>query len=164
MLDSLTARIARAVHAAVADLRAARVAWGSRAVWGYTRIRSLPAMLHDIPTPAAPPHAPNLLLPEYRVVDPELAMLRVDLLDSATRKYRPAGAFSIFAMHATGNAPANDLLDADIPGLAERRLEGHIDRDPHPRAGTPFVPRPPQLSATGTVGAVPAACRPRAAR
>src|SRR2546427_8800093 len=64
-------------------------------------------------SPAAPPHAPNLLLPEYRVVDPELAMLRVDLLDSATRKYRPAGAFSIFAMHATGNAPANDLLDSD---------------------------------------------------
>ena len=161
MLDSLTARIARAVHAAVADLRAAQVAWGSRAVWGYTRIRSLPAMLHDIPTPAAPPNAPSLLLPEYRVVDPELAMLRVDLLDSTTRKYRPAGAFSIFAMHPTGNAPANDLLDSDIHGIVERQLERHIDRDLNHRVDAAFVPRAFYLFANGTEGDVSPAWPPQ---
>src|SRR2546430_2032795 len=58
MVDSLAARIARAVHNAAKDLRPARVAWGSRAVWGQTRIRSLPAMLRNIPLPTAPPDAP----------------------------------------------------------------------------------------------------------
>src|SRR6266705_1022555 len=83
MVDSLTARIARAVHAAVADLRPARVAWGSRAVWGQTRIRSLPAILRNMPLPTAPPDAPAGLPQEYGLVDPELAMLRVDLRDPA---------------------------------------------------------------------------------
>src|SRR5207247_560098 len=109
MLDSLTARIARAVHAAVADLRAARVAWGSRAVWGYTRIRSLPAMLRDIPTPAAPPSAPSLLLPEHRVAHPELATLRADLVDSRRAQPPPACAFSLLHMPATRSALPPDL-------------------------------------------------------
>src|SRR2546425_5503656 len=129
MVDSLTARMARAVHAAAADLRPARVAWGSRAVWGETRIRSLPAILRNIPLPTAPPDAPAGLPQEYGLVDPELAMLRVDLRDPTSGAFRPAGGFSIFAMHGTGNAPSNDLLDPDIHGLVERRLERHIDED-----------------------------------
>src|SRR5947199_6298182 len=161
MLDSLTARIARAVHAAVADLRAARVAWGSRAVWGYTRIRSLPAMLHNIPPPAARPDAPSTLFPEYRLVDPELAMLRVDQLDPATGRYRPSGAFSIFAMHGTGNAPANDLLDADVHGIVERQVERHIDRDLNHHSDRPFVPRAFHLFANGTEGDVSPAWPPQ---
>src|SRR2546427_3705436 len=126
MVDSLTARMARAVHAAVADLRPARVAWGSRAVWGATRIRSLPAMLRNIPMPTALVDAPAGVALEYQLVDPELAMLRIDQRDSASGAFRPAGAFSIFAMHGTGNAPSNDLLDADLQGLVERRLERPI--------------------------------------
>ena len=155
MVDSLTARIARAVHAAVADLRPARVAWGSRSVWGETRIRSLPAMLRNIPLPVAPADAPAGLPQEYRLVDPELAMLRVDLRDPATGAFRPAGAFSIFAMHGTGNAPSNDLLDADIHGLVERRLERHIDPD----GG--FVPRAVYLFANGAEGDVSPAWPPQ---
>src|SRR5438094_5339045 len=84
MVDSLAARIARAVHNAAKDLRPARVAWGSRAVWGQTRIRSLPALLRNIPLPTAPPDAPAGLAQEYRLVDPELTMLRVDLRDAAS--------------------------------------------------------------------------------
>jgi neutral ceramidase len=155
MVDSLTARIARAVHAAVADLRPARVAWGSRAVWGETRIRSLPAILRNIPLPIAPPDAPAGLPQEYGLVDPELTMLRVDQRDPATGAFRPAGAFSIFAMHGTGNAPSNDLLDADIHGLVERRLERHIDRD------GAFVPRAVYLFANGAEGDVSPAWPPQ---
>ena len=154
MVDSLTARVARAVHAAVADLRPARVAWGSRAVWGQTRIRSLPAMLRNIPMPTAL-DAPAGLAPEYQLVDPELAMLRVDQRDSASGAFRPAGAFSIFAMHGTGNAPSNDLLDPDIQGLVERRLERHIDRD----GG--FVPSAVYLFANGAEGDVSPAWPPQ---
>jgi neutral ceramidase len=155
MVDSLTARIARAIHAAVTDLRPARVAWGSRAVWGETRIRSLPAMLRNMPLPTAPADAPTGLPQEYRLVDPELAMLRVDLRDPASGAFRPAGAFSIFAMHGTGNAPSNDLLDADIHGLVERRLERHIDPD----GG--FVPRAVYLFANGAEGDVSPAWPPQ---
>ena len=159
MLDSLTARIARAVHAAVVDLRPARVAWGSRSVWGQTRIRSLPAMLHNIPVPRAAADAPADLAPEYRLIDPELAMLRVDLRDPVSGAFRPAGAFSIFAMHGTGNAPSNDLLDADIQGIVERRLERHIDRDLGASRG--FVPHAVYLFANGAEGDVSPAWPPQ---
>jgi neutral ceramidase len=160
MLDSLAARIARAVFAAVADLQPARVAWGSRAVWGETRIRSLPAMLRNIPPPTAPADAPTGLTPEYRLIDPELAMLRVDLRDPVSGTFRPAGAFSIFAMHGTGNASSNDLLDADIQGIVERRLERHIDRDLNHLSDSGFVPRAAFLFANGAEGDVSPAWRP----
>ena len=151
MVDSLAERIARAVHAAVADLRPARAAWGSRRVWGYTRIRSVPAMRHNIPAPVAASDAPIGLFPEYRLVDPELSLLRVDQRDS-DGTYRPRGAFSIFAMHGTGNAPGNDLLDADIHGVVERRLERHIERLTAP--DTAFVARAFYLFANGAEGDV----------
>src|SRR5207244_103980 len=120
-----------------------------------------PAMLHNIPPPAARPDAPSTLFPEYRLVDPELAMLRVDQLDPATGRYRPSGAFSIFAMHGTGNAPANDLLDADIHGIVERQLERHIDRDLNHHSDRPFVPRAFHLFANGTEGDVSPAWPPQ---
>src|SRR3989454_5623987 len=161
MVDSLTARIARAVHAAVADLRPARVAWGSRAVWGETRIRSLPAILRNIPLPTAPTGAPAGLPQEYELVDPELAMLRVDLRDPTSGAFRPAGAFSIFAMHGTGNAPSNDLLDPDIQGLVERRLERHIDADLNRVSDSGFVPRAVYLFANGAEGDVSPAWPPQ---
>src|SRR2546427_4480347 len=161
MVDSLTARMARAVHAAVADLRPARVAWGSRAVWGATRIRSLPAMLRNIPMPTALVDAPAGVALEYQLVDPELAMLRIDQRDSASGAFRPAGAFSIFAMHGTGNAPSNDLLDADIHGLVERRLERHIDRDLNRVSDSGFVPRAVYLFANGAEGDVSPAWPPQ---
>lgn len=161
MVDSLTARIARAVHAAVADLRPARVAWGSRAVWGETRIRSLPAMLRNIPAPTAPADVPPGLSQEYQLVDPELAMLRVDQRDAASGVFRPAGAFSIFAMHGTGNAPSNDLLDADIHGLVERRLERHIDQDLNRSSDSGFVARAVYLFANGAEGDVSPAWPPQ---
>ena len=161
MVDSLTSRIARAIHAAVADLRPARVAWGSRAVWGETRIRSLPAMLRNIPLPTAPADAPAGLPPEYALVDPELAMLRVDQRDPASGAFHPAGAFSIFAMHGTGNAPSNDLLDADIHGIVERRLERHIDRDLNRLRDSGFVPRAVYLFANGAEGDVSPAWPPQ---
>src|SRR2546428_12386010 len=154
MFDSRGARPPGAVPAGVADRRPGRVAGGSRSVWGETRIRSLPAMLRNIPLPVAPADAPAGLPQEYRLVDPELAMLRVDLRDPATGAFRPAGAFSIFAMHGTGNAPSNDLLDADIHGLVERRLERHIDPD----GG--FVPRAVYLFANGAEGDVSPAWPP----
>src|SRR5205814_3755016 len=99
--------------------------------------------------------------PEYRLVDPELAMLRVDQRDPASGAFRPAGAFSIFAMHGTGNAPSNDLLDSDIQGLVERRLERHIDRDLNRARDSGFVARAVYLFANGAEGDVSPAWPPQ---
>lgn len=154
LLDSLALRIAAAVHAAKLDLRDAKAAWGSRRIWGHTRIRSLPALLRNLPLPAAPPDAPDSLGPEYRLIDPTLSMLRIDQRDPARGSYRPAGAFSVFAMHGTGNASANELLDADIHGLVERRLERHIDRELNHELEASFVPKAFHLFANGTEGDV----------
>ena len=148
LLDSLSVRIAAAVHAAKLDLRPAKAAWGSRRVWGYTRIRSLPALMRNLPLPTPPTDAPDSLPPEYRLIDPTFTMLRIDQRDPATGEYRPAGAFSVFAMHGTGNANANELLDADIHGIVERRLERHID------PSGAFVPKAFHLFANGAEGDV----------
>jgi neutral ceramidase len=154
LLDSLSRRIAAAVHAASVDLRPARAAWGSRRVWGATRIRSLPAILRNLPVPTPPADAPASLPLEYRLVDPTLTMLRVDQRDPASGRFRPAGAFSVFAMHGTGNGSANELLDADIHGIVERRLERHID------SSQSFVPKGFHLFANGAEGDVSPAWPP----
>jgi neutral ceramidase len=127
ILDSLSSRIARAVRHAVVDLGPARAAWGALPVWGQTRIRSLPAMLRNIPRPE-PVRTPPAGLPlEYTLVDPMLTMLRVDRWDERARAFRPAGAWSVFGTHGTGNTPNNELLDSDLPGLMAKSLERYID-------------------------------------
>jgi neutral ceramidase len=127
ILDSVSSRIARAVRLATADLAPARIGWGAKPVWGQTRVRSLPAMLRNVPRPqpVIPPPAGTPL--EYSLVDPILTMLRVDRWDQRRMMFRPAGAWSVFAIHGTGNAPNNDLLDSDLPGMIAASLERYID-------------------------------------
>jgi neutral ceramidase len=153
LVDSLVNRIAGAIDSATRRLRRARVAWGSRAVWGLTRIRSMPAILRNVPLPApfAPP-PPGMTI-ESGLVNPYLTMLRVDFWDAKAQGYRPAGAYSVFAMHGTGNSPVNDLFDADIQGIAERGLERHIDAANHDSAFR-LVPQATYLFANGTEGDV----------
>ena len=127
ILDSLSIRIARAIRYAVIDLGPARAAWGALPVWGQTRIRSLPAMMRNIPRPEPALTPPAGLPPEYALVDPMLTMLRVDRWDEGARAFRPAGAWSVFAIHGTGNTPNNELLDPDLPGLLAKSLERFID-------------------------------------
>lgn len=161
-VDSLARRISRTIEqVAKAELRPARVAWGSRLIWGLTRIRSLPAMVRNFPAPVTWPGTPTGLLPEYRFVDPELSLLRVDLKDPVTGGYRPAGAFSIFAMHGTGNGSSNTLLDPDIQGIVARRLERHIDRELNQDRGPRFAPRAVYLFANSNEGDVSPAWLPQ---
>ena len=151
ILDSLSSRIARAVRYAVADLGPARAAWGARPVWGQTRIRSLPAMLRDIPRPE-PVLIPPPGLPEaYTLVDPMLTMLRVDRWDQGARAFRPGGAWSVFAIHGTGNAPNNELLDSDLPGMVAKSLERYIDLE---RGRDSTLHRAVYLAASGAAGDV----------
>jgi neutral ceramidase len=104
----------------------ARAAWGQLPVWGFTRNRSYLAYLENKPEPSHPFPVPSGLDPLHRAVDPTWTMLRVDLKDESG-VYRPAAAYSVFAIHGTANPPDGDLIDADIHGMLERGLERHID-------------------------------------
>src|SRR2546427_1033107 len=127
MVEFLVSRFARAVLDAQRDLRPARMAWGATAVWGHTRNRSYEAFLRDKPEWTPPAPVTPGLDPTHRAVNPLWTLVRVDQrgrgVDSA---YRPAGAFSVFAVHGTADAPENELLDAGIHGIVERGLERHV--------------------------------------
>src|SRR5258705_1575362 len=135
--------------------------WGAPRGWGGEgQTGALGAVPQNSPPPGAGGDAPAGLPREYALVDRGLAMLRVDQGDPEGGVYRPAGAFSIFAMHGTGNAPSNDLLDPDIQGIVERRLERHIDGDLN-RVSSGFVPRAVYLFANGAEGDVSPAWPPQ---
>jgi neutral ceramidase len=154
IVDSLSTRIARALELAVGDLDTARAGWGATPVWGQTRIRSLHPMRRNRPppTPIQPP--PGRLAEEYTLVDPTLTLLRVDRWDRRARVYRPAGAWSVFAMHGTGNTPNSVLLDPDIHGIVARTLERHIDVALNGEVAGRFAPRAVHVFANGAEGDV----------
>jgi len=128
LTDFLAGQIAGAVRQAAEHPKAARVAWGQRAVWGLTRNRSYEAFRRNTPRWDLETPPPGLDR-EYAAVNPLWTMLRVDVAtDQAGTTYRPAGAYSIFAIHGTGNPSVTELYDADIHGIAERGLEQYIDR------------------------------------
>jgi neutral ceramidase len=154
LVDTIASRIATTISHAVHHLQAARAAWGSTPVWGQTRIRSLPAMLRNEPRPTPRPGAPIGLAPAYALVDPTLTMLRIDLFDSTTGRFKPAGAWSVFAMHGTGNPSANELFDPDVHGIVSQVLERHIDRDLNGDTTTRFMTRATHAFANGTEGDV----------
>lgn len=140
LTDFLAGQIATAVKQAADHPRPARVAWGQRPVWGLTRNRSYEAFRRNTPRWDMETPPPGLD-PVYAAVNPVWTMLRVDLAtDEAGTTYRPAGGYSIFSIHGTGNPSVTELYDADIHGIAERGLERYIDRkygvgrDPDPLA------------------------------
>ncbi|MGH7586299.1 MAG: neutral/alkaline non-lysosomal ceramidase N-terminal domain-containing protein, partial [Gemmatimonadales bacterium] len=126
VVQFLAERIARAVRDAAAGLTQARAGWGEIAVWDITRNRSLQSFERN-PVDWRTRFPRPVDVPGEGHVDSTFAMLRVDLLDPTSGEFRPAGAFSVFAIHGTGNAMSNDLLDGDIHAFAERRLERHVD-------------------------------------
>ena len=122
-------------------------------VWGHTRNRSYDAFLRNEPKWAPPSQPPDSLDTARTAVDPTWTMVRVDTVGGpGNDQHYPAGAFSIFAMHGTGNPAANELLDPDIHGIVDRVVERHIDslNRRHPPFGTEAV----HLLANGAEGDV----------
>lgn len=151
MVEFLVEGIASAVREAATKLQPARIAWGRELVWGQTHNRSYEAFVLNDPPPTLP-QPPHELSARQRAVDPSWTMLRVDLLDTLSGEYRPAGAMSVFAMHGTGIPAATDLFDGDVFALAERGLEFHVDSLNHRPPG--FAPGAVHLVANGTSGDV----------
>ncbi len=151
--EFLVSRIAEAATGAAALLRPARLAWSVTPVWGHTRNRSYDAYLRNRPAPVPVFPPPDGLDPVQRAVNPGWTMIRIDTLapDGSTR---PAAAFSVFAIHGTGNASENDLLDGDIHALVERSLERAIDSVNDTSLAPSFRSRAVHLFANGTEGDV----------
>lgn len=153
LVDFLVQRIAAAVTAAADGRRPAAAAWGSTAVWGETRNRSLEAAGRN-PNGGEHSGAPPELERQFRAVAPKWTMLRVDWLDTATGGTTPAAAFSVFAIHGTANPSGEELYDPDIFGYLERAVERHIDLlNGAPRSGA-GAPRAVHLVANGASGDV----------
>ncbi len=145
----LAGRVAKALIAAIDSARPASAAWGWTRAWGFTRNRSYESFLRndklDLPSFASDSSD------SLHAVDPTWLMLRVDYRDS-TGAHRPAGAFSLFAIHGTANAEVDSLYDGDIHALLERGLERHADSVSGEQGRA--VPRFFHLLANGTEGDV----------
>jgi neutral ceramidase len=155
----LASRIAEAVIRAAKAPAPARLAWSVTPVWGHTRNRSYDAWRLNLPKPVPPFPVPPGLDTLKQAVDPSWTMIRIDTLAADGTSYRPAGVVSVFAIHGTGNASENDLLDGDIHALVERRLERAMDAindslDRRDADSTAFRTRAVHLFANGTEGDV----------
>ena len=128
----LADRIALSIRRAHADLRPAKLGWGSAVVPDASDNRSLEAHLANFGIDAAPhtktpkddPKGP------LDAIDPVLDLLRVDAIvgDRAV----PMAAWFRFSAHDTAFPPANDLYTSDWSGVSEWRFEQDLARAGHP--------------------------------
>jgi hypothetical protein len=125
--EVVVAGIAQAVEDAAHALVPARVGWAIDTVPAAARLvrnRSIEAFLLN-PDRLTATRSTDTAALRFEATDRTWTLLRVDRCDGPCR---PWGAFSIFAIHGTGNPPANDLADGDIHAIVERRLERHVER------------------------------------
>lgn len=120
--DFLTGQIASAIVEAYNARKPAKIATGTMEIYGFTRNRSIEAYRAN--KNADPEKAKDRL----KAVNPVMHMLRVDLLDSASGKYIPAGAFTSFSIHGTTVPDSNHLYNADVFAYIERELEWHVKK------------------------------------
>jgi neutral ceramidase len=157
ILEFLAERAASAILQSLATLTPAQAAWGTTAVWGITRVRSFGPHMgepHEMPYDSVFTPPPGLPAP-FVHADPTLALLRIDTMGPDGTA--PAGAFSIFAMHGTGNSPYADLIDADVWSIPQRDLEWRID-SLNGAMSRGFLSRSVHVMANGAEGdAMPAA-------
>ena len=153
MVDLIVGGIVNAVRQAYGTLRPARAAWGFQHVKGFTKNRSYtnsyclnPPQLRFPCDGELDGSNPDSLL---RSVDTEWKLLRVDRQD-AGGVYRPAGAYSVFAIHGTANPTVTTLLDGDIHAVVERRFEYLIDSMNGRKPG--YVAQAVHVFANGTEG------------
>ena len=153
LVDTLVARITKAVLDAYRVRRRARAAWGLTPIWGLTRVRSFPAYQRNLTDGRAALRSrfapPAELTPREAGVDPTFGMLRIDVWDSTARRFQHAGAFSVFAMHGTALMGGTRLYDADLQGRVSTLMERHIDS-----VGPPYAPRAVHLLVNGGHGDV----------
>jgi neutral ceramidase len=153
MVDFLVTRISAAVLQAYGSMAPARIAWDTTTIVGATRNRSFEAHCRNGADRADICRTPTVEYATTHAVDTVLIMLRVDSAssDPAVKETRPIGALSVFAVHGTVNPTTNTLLDADVHGIVERRLEQYIE-SLWPAPPSSSRPRAVHLFANGAMG------------
>ncbi len=121
LLEFLSRRIADAVVEAYETRRPARLATGSRRVWGAARNRSVEAWLRNPPGAGLQPSHEL----EFAAVNPWMTMVRIDLL-APGRGFVPAGAFTLFSIHGTAIPADSDPYHADLWAYFARDVERAI--------------------------------------
>ena len=153
MVDLIVTGIVNAVRQAYDSLKPARAAWGFQRVFGFTRNRVYAETYclnpKELRIPCVRDSAGSVPDPLLRSVDTMWKLLRVDRQDT-NGVYRPAGAYSVFAIHGTANPTVTTLLDGDIHAVVERRLEYLIDSVNGRKPG--YVANAVHVFANGTEG------------
>ena len=123
-LEFAAQRISQGILDAYGSRRAAKIATGSRDIYGYNRNRSLDSYVLNKNVGDIRMDDPEAV---YKAVNPALCMVRIDVQDNDGR-YKPLAAFSSFSVHATALTPPVEVYNADLFAYAQKDLEWTIQR------------------------------------
>jgi len=104
--------------------RPAKIATGSKNIYGYNRNRSISAYALNS---NIDPININDLNSVFKAVNPTLTMIRIDVKDESNQ-YFPLAAFSSFSVHATAITPQVEVYNADLFAYAQKDLEWAIKK------------------------------------
>lgn len=113
----ISEQIANTIITAYKEKRPAKIATANSQIWKMTRNRSIESYLANKNIASKTP------LPDiYEAVNPNMYMIRVDVLDK-DGQYKPLGALSSFSIHGTTLGEPNKLYNGDIFAYIEREVE-----------------------------------------
>jgi neutral ceramidase len=130
-LEFVTQRIAQGILEAHEKRRPAKIATGSKDIYGYNRNRALDSYVLNENVRDIRLDDPEAV---FKAVNPTFYMVRIDVKDD-NGHYKPLGAFSAFSVHATALTSLVEVYNADLFAYAQKDLEWTI-RD---RYDTPWV-------------------------
>ncbi|MHC4726282.1 MAG: neutral/alkaline non-lysosomal ceramidase N-terminal domain-containing protein, partial [Planctomycetota bacterium] len=130
-LEFVTQRIAQGILEAHEKRRPAKIATGSKDIYGYNRNRALDSYVLNENVRDIRLDDPEAV---FKAVNPTFYMVRIDVKDD-NGNYKPLGAFSAFSVHATALTSLVEVYNADLFAYAQKDLEWTI-RD---RYDTPWV-------------------------
>lgn len=123
-LAFITKQISQGIIKAYETRRPAKIATGTKDIYGYNRNRSLKA--HSLNKNK------NVDLDDknaiFEHVNPSLYMMRVDVADD-NGQYKPLAAFSGFSVHATSITAPVKVYNADLYAYAQKDLQWQIAKE-----------------------------------
>lgn len=127
VFNFLVKQMTDAMLEAFNNRKPAKIATGNIEVWGAAKNRSIvPYVSNHNVTDKSTDDAARL-----RAVNPTMTMVRIDLQDS-DGIYKPAGAFSTYAIHGTAIAPHTSPYHGDVWTFFEKELEWNIEKHYNP--------------------------------
>ena len=121
-LEFVTQRIAKGILEAHENQRPAKIATGSKDIYGYNRNRSIDSYVLNENVRDISLDDPEAV---FKAVNPTLYMIRIDVKDD-NGHYKPLGAFSVFSVHATALTSLVEVYNADLFAYAQKDLEWTI--------------------------------------